>query len=96
MSYPFGIDQEKLKTFYDYINYDKNQNDEHSIGILVSYYITYFKIHFPNIYYPIYVDYLIKSLACNIHYQENVKMQFLAKKIINICNKGYSLEELKF
>lgn len=92
---PFGIDQEELVTFYDYINYDKNQNDEYSIDILVSYYITYFKIHFPNICYPIYVDYLIKSFACNIHYQENDKMQFLTKQIINIYNKGYSLEKLK-
>lgn len=73
---PFGIDQEELKIFYDYINYDKNQNDEYSKSILISYYITYFKIHFPNICYPIYIDYLIESLAWNIHYPENGKMQF--------------------
>ncbi len=91
-----------MKTFYDYINYDKNHQTgeftpvEFSVDILVSYYITYFTIHFPNICYPIYVDYLIKSLACDIRYPEEAKMQCLVNKIINICNKGYSLEKLRF
>lgn len=86
----FGMNNEELITFYDYINYDKDCNDEYSTELVIDYYITYFRVHFPSEFYQIYVDYLIDYLALDDQKQV-YKMWFLTSQIIDIYNKGYKL-----
>ena len=90
----FGVQEEKLATFYDYIKYDKEKNEEYSSGLLISYYLIYYKIHFPEEFYRIYIPFLIDSLVEDARFPEKEKMQELAKQLILACQEGYSFKDI--